>query len=105
MGIDNILERISVGSEKEAEKITAEARAKATEIYAERTAEAKIAAAAIIPASFRDDVVKAFFEFLNGLAVLNGRAHRLANLRQRLFARVIERFRGNSKRESKARLN
>lgn len=56
MGIDNILERISVGSEKEAEKITAEARAKATEIYAERTAEAKIAAAALIEAAEKDAI-------------------------------------------------
>ena len=56
MGIDNILERISVCSEKEAEKITAEARAKATEIYAERTAEAKIAAAALIEAAEKDAI-------------------------------------------------
>ena len=51
MGIDNILDRIAVDSEKAAESITSEARAKATELYAERTAEAKLAAAALIEAA------------------------------------------------------
>ena len=54
MGIDNILERIAVEAEKSAEGITAEARRKAVDIYAEKTAEAKTATAAMIEAAEKE---------------------------------------------------
>ena len=56
MGIDNILERIAVDAEKNAAEITSGAREKATEIYAERAAEAKTAAAALIEAAEKEAI-------------------------------------------------
>ncbi|MBQ1862130.1 MAG: V-type ATP synthase subunit E [Clostridia bacterium] len=56
MGIDNILERIAVDAEKSASDVTSEARKKATEIYAERTAEAKTASAEQIEAAEKEAI-------------------------------------------------
>ena len=56
MGINNILERIDLDAEKSAGDITSEARKKATEIYAERTAEAKTATAAQIEAAEKEAI-------------------------------------------------
>jgi V/A-type H+-transporting ATPase subunit E len=56
MGIDNILERIAVDAEKNAEDITSEARKKATELYAERTAEAKTESSALIDAAEKEAI-------------------------------------------------
>lgn len=100
MGIDNILDRIAVDSEKAAESITSEARAKATELYAERTAEAKLAAAALIETAEKNAIER--INHIKSTAALESRKLVLAAKREvidEVFDDITSTFRKLPKEE------
>lgn len=100
MGIDNILDRIAVDSEKAAENITSEARAKATELYAERTAEAKLAAAALIETAEKNAIER--INHIKSTAALESRKLVLAAKREvidEVFDDITSTFRKLPKEE------